>query len=100
MKQDLTIIEEVDLEKFVTQAKHNGVPSLKPLFDEDKIIVFLVLQFFNWSIFELFIEVDHESFKKHILLLEVSILWHSIRFVGLDILLLKRWVFHEVNISI
>ncbi len=43
MKQDLTIIEEVDLEKLVAQAKHNGMPSLKPLLDEDKIIVLLVL---------------------------------------------------------
>jgi hypothetical protein len=76
------------------------VACLKPLLDEDKIIVFLVLQFFCWSIFELFVEMNDESLKQHILLLEVSILRHGVRLVGLYILLLEGRVFYKVNIPI
>ena len=61
MQQDLTVIEEVDLEEFVAQAKHDRMTSFQPLLDVDKSIISLELDLLLRHLLNLFIQMHYES---------------------------------------
>ena len=81
MQQDLTVIEEVDLEEFVAQAKHDRMTSFQPLLDVDKSIISLELDLLLRHLLNLFIQMHYESLEKKVLLLKVTIFGHRVSFV-------------------
>ena len=72
---------------------------LEPLLDVDEPIVVLVFDFIGVGLLNFLIQVDDESLKQEIFLLEVSIFGHGVSTVGKNVLLLQRWILYEVNVS-
>ena len=88
MQQDLAIVEKVDLEEFVAEAEHDGVPGLQPLLDVDELVVGLELDLFLGHLLYLLVEVDDEPLEQQVFLLEVPVLGHGVGLVGEDVFLL------------
>ena len=62
MKQNLTVVEEIDLEQFIAETKHDGVSGFEPLFDVYEFIIILELYFFLRHLLYLFIEMNDKPF--------------------------------------
>lgn len=99
MQQYLAVVKEVDLKKFVAEAKHDSVSGFEPLLDVNELVVLLELELFLRHFFHFFIEMDHKPLQKQVFFLEVSIFGHTLGLVSQDALLLQCWIFHEVNSS-
>lgn len=100
MKEYLAVVEEVDLEEFVAESEHDGVPCLQPLLDVDELLVGLELELFGRQFFHFLVEVHDESFEKEIFLLEVTVLRHGVGPVGLDVLLLQGRILDEEDVPV
>lgn len=62
VQKNLTVVKEIDLEKFVAETKHDSMSCFEPLFDVNKAIVIFEFGFLDLHFLDLFIEVDDESF--------------------------------------
>lgn len=95
MQQNLTVIEEVDLEKFVTETKHDGMTGFKPLLYVNESVVFLKLHFIFSYFVHFLLQMYDKPLQKKILFLKIAVLWHGFCFVGNDILLLEGRIFNK-----
>lgn len=98
MKQDLTVVKEVDLEELVAQSEHDGVSGLEPLFDVDEPVVLLEFKLLLGHLFHFLVEMNHEPLQQEVFFLKISIFRHIFSFVTQDVLLLQGRILHKVDV--